>query len=74
MQEVNNMLSAENALLVEFMEGHLEQGLVESAQVLKHLLATGEDSLEKGQQQDLIVLQEIVRRLTEMSKWIIHNP
>lgn len=73
LQEINDMLSAENASLVKFMEDYLQSGLVESNEALKHLLTVSEDMLNEVQQHDIATLREIIRRLTEMSKWVTHT-
>jgi|GEM_PF-6227006 len=73
LQEINDMLSAENASLVKFMEDYLQSGLVESNEALRHLLAVSEGMLNEVQQHDIATLREIIRRLTEMSKWVTHT-
>lgn len=73
LQEVNNMLSAENALFSEFMRGHLQPGLAESKQVLERLLTPNSGPLNESQKQELISLQKILDHLNEMFRGVLHK-
>jgi hypothetical protein len=61
---------AENALLREFMQWHLEPGLTTGNQVINRLLAGSDNMLTESQKQDLTTLQKIVDHLGEVGKRI----
>jgi GAF domain-containing protein len=73
LQEINNMLSAENALFTEFMQGHLEPGLKQGAQLLAQLWPDETSPLGEAQRQTVIALQKIMSDFAEMSQWVIRN-